>query len=198
MNIIKKELTFNEMLTFVNSVVDTCFTVDENGNDIDYSPTCKIPTLNATFCEYYTDIEFLPTSDEEGNVIEDNFNKNFSLYMSVNIDYAVLDSGVNKVQWDAIKLAIDEQIEFRKQKMLQKDNEVSKLVTDLLKEQLENARLQKKAINDMVKMNSQYQKKDIDKIVKVIDHLNKNMKNPNYQKSFVDEIVSLQKDKTEE
>jgi hypothetical protein len=191
MNIIKNQLTFAETIQFVNSVVDSVFSQDENGNDIDYSPASLYPLIQATFAEYYTDLVFLPTTDEDGNEIEGNFDKNFAEYIVIDI-YSL--EGFDHDQFNAIKRAINETIDFRKQKMLQKDNEVSKLVADLLKEQIEATKLQKKAINDMIKMNSQYQKKDIDKILKVVGQLNKNMKNPEYQKAFVDEVVSLQKD----
>lgn len=201
MNLIKSELTFGESIRFINSVCDSCFTTDENGNDIDYSSASKHPLIQATFCEYYTDMEFLPTEDEEGNEIEGAFDKNFSSYMTVDInqnwhdvDYKVL----NRQQLAGILSAIDEQIEFRKQKMLSQNNEVSKLVTDLLKENIENVKLQKKATNEILEMNKKYQKKDIDKMVKVIDNINKNMKNPAYQKELVSKLVDVSKEVNEE
>jgi hypothetical protein len=194
MNIIKNQLTFAETIQFVNSVVDSVFTQDSEGNDIDYSPASLQPLINATFCEYYTDMVFLPTVDEEGNEIEGNFDKNFAEYMALDINLITFDDNgntFNNNQFNAILTAIKDAIDFRKQKMLQRDNDVSKLVKDLLKEQLETTKLQKKAINDTLEMNKKFQKKDIDKIVRVIDHLNKNMKNPAYQKAFVDEITTL-------
>jgi hypothetical protein len=109
----KTELTFGEVFAFVENVTDACFGIDAEGKAY-YSPQCKIPSIQANFCEYFLNITFLPAEDEEGNDLPDNFNKNYSTYMNINIDEFVF----NRIQWSSILEAIDEKIEFKKQQLL--------------------------------------------------------------------------------
>ena len=122
MNLIKNQLTFSESLQFVNGIIDSVFTQDEEGNDIDYSPASLHPLIQSTFVEMYTDYIFV-----------EEFEENFSNYMSLNIDDFCFDiNGLafNRIQYDGMLKAIIDGIEFRKQKMLQKNIKVTSILDD--------------------------------------------------------------------
>ena len=122
MNIIKNQLTFAESLQFVNGVIDSCFTQDEEGNDIDYSPASLQPLIQSTFVEMYTDYEFV-----------EDFDVNFVEYMAFDIDSADYDVNgiyINKNQFNGMLKAINDGIEFRKQKMLQQNIRVTSILDE--------------------------------------------------------------------
>ena len=118
MNIIKNQLTFEESLQFVNGVIDSVFTQDEEGNDIDYSPASLQPLIQSTLVEMYTDYVFV-----------DDFDTNFAEYMSINIDNLMIGT-INTIQFDGMLKAINEGIEFRKQKMLQQNIKVTSILDE--------------------------------------------------------------------
>lgn len=120
----KDQLTFKESYTFINNVVNACFEQDENGNDIDYMPFAKQPSIQSNFCEYYTDMEF-----------GDDFDKNFAEYIAVDIDSITssvytTDVKFNRTQYDGMLKAIEDGISYRKQKMLQKNIRVTSILDD--------------------------------------------------------------------
>jgi hypothetical protein len=182
---IKERLSMVEANGFVSMVSNNVADVEENI----YSPIFYDTALAMACITYYTDLK-LPDIDEIYNNLEE--------YQELILPTASMK--FDNIQYFKLIDLIDKKIEFNKQIIIQNNsnNEVTKLVTDLLKEQLETTKLQKKAINETMEMNKKFPKKDIDKIVKVIDHLNKNMKNPAYQKAFVDELVNLKNDETKD
>lgn len=107
MNIIKTQLTFAESMKFVNGIIDGVFIQDEEGKDIDYSPATLLPLIQSTFVEMYTDYVF-----------EEDFNANFAVYMAVDIDNLIVMNAVNKTQYSAMLEAINEGVQFRKQKLI--------------------------------------------------------------------------------
>lgn len=122
MNIIKSQLTFAESMQFVNGIIDSVFTQDEKGNDIDYSPAALHPLIQSTFVEMYTDYTFV-----------ENFDENFAIYMSVNIDdfnYVTNGLAFNRIQYNGMLKAIEDGIDFRKQKMLQKNIRVTSILDE--------------------------------------------------------------------
>lgn len=119
MNIIKNQLTFTESLQFVNGVIDSCFTQDEEGNDIDYSPASLQPLIQSTFVEMFSDYTFV-----------DDFDANFAEYMAIDIDDLIQDKKVNATQFYGMTRAINDGIEFRKQKMLQKNIRVASILDE--------------------------------------------------------------------
>jgi hypothetical protein len=126
----KTELTFREVFSFVENVADACFGINAEGKAY-YSPQCKIPSIQANFCEYFLDITFLPTEDEEGNQIIENFDKNYSTYMNVDIK----NFYINQIQWNSILVSIDEAIDFRKQQLLHHSpiDDLIKEITNIVK-----------------------------------------------------------------
>lgn len=112
----KNQLTFSETLRIVQDAVDTCFDVDEEGNDVGFRPECKEVSLQCAFYEHYIGLE-----------LSDDFEEAFATYMSINIDEV---SGFNRDQWYSIRNAVSEKIEFRKQKMLQKDIRVTSILDE--------------------------------------------------------------------
>ena len=171
----KSELTFKEAYEFVNNVVDACF-ITKDGIDVDYTPLNKIPSIQANFCELYTDIEFLQTEDEEGKEIEGSFEKNFSTYMNVEINANGLvtsdGSLLNYFQFKGLLEAIDEQIEFRKQKLIHNQkssmDEMFEKATELLEV-----------------LNVKAQELDTKKLEKIFKKLNPNEVVKAYQKSNI-------------
>ena len=122
MNIIKNQLTFAESMQFVNGVINSVFTQDEEGNDTDYSPASLYPLIQSTFVEMYTDYVFT-----------DNFDENFANYISLNIDgfcFDVNGLAFNRNQYDGMLKAIEDGIEFRKQKMLQKNIKITSVLDE--------------------------------------------------------------------
>lgn len=193
MNIIKNQLSFRETIQFVESVVSSVFTQDSEGIDIDYSPSSLHPLIQATFAEFYTDMKFLPTVDEEGNEIEGNFDKNFKEYMAIDIDTIDWDINgnlFNRIQYIEMLNAIDETIDFRKQKMLQNDS-VSKYVKELLQTQIEVQKLQKKILQQNEKMSKQFTPDEIRAMNENIAILNQSINSPDYQKGLASAINTV-------
>jgi hypothetical protein len=176
MQFIKQSLTLLETLRFIDMVVDNCFTQDEKGNDIEYTPQYKYPALKEAIAIFYTDYEKT-----------DDIVANYETYKSLNIntDFEGYE------QFYEMTRAIDERIEFRKQKMLNSDNVVSKFVTDLLKEQIETVKLQKKVIQQAEKLNKQFTPEEIKAMNENIAILNKNVNSPEFQKGIVEAIDTI-------
>jgi 2C-methyl-D-erythritol 2,4-cyclodiphosphate synthase len=184
MNLVKSQLTFTEVYSTVRDIADSCFTKDEEGNDIDYSPAAKSASIQVAFVENYTDFVFLkPSNPDDEKETSEVFDKNYAEYMAIDIDDFIEHSYnpmFNIKQWNSILESANELIEYRKQKLLQKNDTISNLVADLIKEQLETVKLQKKVIEQTEKLNSQYTKKDIDKMLKLLDRTNKNFNSKDY------------------
>lgn len=163
LNLIKTKLTFAESMSFVNGCVDTCFTQDEEGNDIDYSAICKIPAIKSAFVEYFTDHEF-----------GEDFDDNYEFYMEVKPSAYLSNDSLTV--YEQLLTVIDEQIEFRKQKMIYSQrsamdemlNQVSTLLSTL---------------------NSKAEQLDIKKLDKMISKLTPNAVVKAYQKSNIGDVV---------
>lgn len=119
MELKKTQLTFAEILQFINGVIDGVFIQDENGNDIDYSPALLQPLIKSTFVDMYTDYKF-----------SDNFDENYGFYMNIDIDKDYFDK-INYIQFNSMLDAIKDGIEFRKQKLLQSQSSVDMLFKEL-------------------------------------------------------------------
>jgi hypothetical protein len=176
MEFIKNSLTLREMLQFVKRVVDNCFVQDEKGTDIEYTPAFKNIALKEAVAIFFTD--YSPT---------DNFETNYELYKD--LDYSLADVGGDN--FAEILKAIDDEIDFRKQKMLQSDNSISKYITELLQLQIENQKLQKKVLQQTEKLNKQFSPAEIKTISENIGILNQNMKNAEVQKGLVEAIDTV-------
>lgn len=170
----KTQVTFADTLRIVQDAVDACFDTDENGADVDFRPECKMASLQLAFCENYLGMEF-----------GEDFDENFAKYMSVDInEYDTVLS-----QWYGIVHAVNDKIEFRKQKMLNQQNEVlTTLLTKLVKKEIEVQDLQKKVLEQTEKINSQYSKEEMLAITNTFAEVNKLSNNPEYLKA-VAEVV---------
>jgi hypothetical protein len=176
---VKERLSLGESVAFADYVVNFVTDIEE----LTYSPIYYDIALIRAFLAYYVEDFEMPSIQEVDEHIGE--------YQKL-IEDVINTEKFNATSYTDLIDNIGLMIRFNKDVIVQKQsNDVAKLVKDLLNEQLETTKLQKKAINDTLEMNKKFQKKDIDKIVRVIDHLNKNMKNPAYQKAFVDEIASL-------
>lgn len=121
MKIIKTQLTFDETLRFVDRVVDNVFIQDETGKDVDYSPASLYPLIQATFATYYTDMEFT-----------EDFNKNYEEYMAIDINSTWSRGGTTgEQQFRSILDAINQSIDFRKQKLLDAQSKQGEMYTAL-------------------------------------------------------------------
>lgn len=140
----KTQVTFAKMLEIVNDAVDACFDTDENGIDTDFRPECKKVSLQCAFCENYLQLE-----------LSEDFDEAFATYMAVGID----DYNINKDQWYSIIHAVNDKIEFRKQKLLNSQpkpvDEMYLAITTLLST-----------------LNSKASELDVKKLDKVIKKLN--------------------------
>lgn len=165
MNIIKKTLTFKESIQFIDGVIDSVFTQDEEGNDIDYSPSALLPLLQSTFLEMYTDFEF-----------SEDFDKNFEFYSEIDVDYYTNTQSVNGIQLKGILKAIDEGIDFRKQKLINSQSKPVDEAFDMLATLLST-------------LNSKAQELDVKKLDKILKKLNPSEVMKAYQKSGIGEGV---------
>ena len=178
MNIIKNQLTFAESMQFVNGIIDSVFTQDEEGRDTDYSPASLYPLIQSTFVEMYTDYVFT-----------DNFDENFANYISFNIDgfcFDVNGLAFNRIQYDGMLKAIEDGIEFRKQKMLQKnikitsvlDEEIIKFANVLTEVVLQIPKgLDMSSLQPFMDKINSMGKIDEKKLVKAVVNKNQSMKN---------------------
>jgi len=112
----KTQLTFAETLRVVKDAVDASFETDENGNDIEFRPEIKEISLQCSFYENYIGLE-----------LSEDFDEAFATYMAVDIDDI---EGFNRDQWYSIRNAVNDKIEFRKQKMLQKNIRVTSILDE--------------------------------------------------------------------
>lgn len=170
-NLKKTQLTFAETLNIVQDVVDTCFDTDEDGNDIDFRPEVKQISLQSAFYENYIGLE-----------LTDNFEEDFAKFMAIDIDSCIF----NKDQWYAICRAIDDKIEFRKQKMLQKtikvtsvlDEEIIKL-SDILGKTVETLpkSFDYSSIQPFIEKINSMKSLDEKKLVKAVANNNHSLKN---------------------
>ena len=117
-NIIKTHLTLEEVLQFVNTVVEMCFMQDEENNDIDYSPIWKEVSILNCFAEYYTD--YKATDDIEANYLT---------YKDLN----PFKSNIDQEQFASMLVAIDEMIDYRKAKLLQSQTPLAELLGEVTK-----------------------------------------------------------------
>lgn len=171
----KKLLTLEETLKFINMVVDKCFEQNDTGEDIAYTPELKFAAIQEANALFY-----------DGDYKINNFDVSYETVNRIGINPEL----VNSSQYTFIIYAINEKIDFRKQKLLKQDNDVTKQVINLLKEQIETIKLQKKALQQTEEINSQYSKKEIMKVINTISKLNNNLKNPEIQKGIVNELIS--------
>lgn len=117
-NITKTHLTLTEMSEFINMVVEMCFLQDVEGDDIDYSPIWKEITILNCFADYYTD--YKATDDIEANYL---------IYKDLN----PWKSNIDQEQFVSMIVAIDEMIEFRRDKLLQSQTPLAELIGEITK-----------------------------------------------------------------
>lgn len=117
-NITKTHLTLTEMSEFINMVVEMCFVQDVEGDDIDYSPIWKEITILNCFADYYTD--YKATDDIEANYL---------IYKDLN----PWKSNIDQEQFVSMIVAIDEMIEFRRDKLLQSQTPLAELIGEITK-----------------------------------------------------------------
>lgn len=121
----KTQLTLAETLRIVADAVDACFDTDENDNDIDFRPEMKNISLQCAFCEHYLELE-----------LSEDFDEAFATYMAVDIDEYIHNNPTreedkfNIDQWYSICNAVSDKIDFRKQKMLQKNIKVTSILDE--------------------------------------------------------------------
>lgn len=120
---INKKLTLIETMMFISSVCDNCFEIAEDGTDVTYLPRFKDPAMCESIAIYYAD-DYSPTDDIE---------KNYAEYSTIDIDNLF----ANNDQFAGICKAINEEIDFRKEKLLRKSpldellGEITKVVSGL-------------------------------------------------------------------
>lgn len=117
-NITKTHLTLTEMNEFINMVVEMCFMQDIEGDDIDYSPIWKEVSILNCFAEYYTD--YKATGDIEANYLT---------YKDLN----PWKSNIDQEQYASMLVAIDEMIDYRKEKLLQSQTPLAELLGEITK-----------------------------------------------------------------
>lgn len=156
MKIIKGQLSFNEVINIVNDAVDACFKVDENGNDVDFRPECKKPCLQCSFFQTYTDMEFV-----------EDFAENFDKYMALDINDLLTSTNIyfNKKQWDDLVQAVDEKVEFRKQKLINSQPKPVDEAFDMLTTLLTTLNNKAQEI-DVKKIEKQLKKFNVNEVVK--------------------------------
>lgn len=177
----KTQLTFTETIRVVEDAVSACFEKDEKGNDIDFRPECKEFSLQCAFFENYI-----------GQELSDDFDEAFATYMAVDID-KYLAKDVNADQWYAIRKAVNDKIEYRKQKLLSsisnaQSSTLTTLVSELVKKEIKNQDLQTKILEQTEKMNSQYTKEEILHMTETFAKVGEFANNPEYLKAVADAV----------
>jgi alanyl-tRNA synthetase len=113
--------------------------------------------------------------------------------MAINIDDFTDGAKFNTRQWISILQSANELIDYRKQKLLNSINnkqniEISNLVNNLVKKEIEVQDLQKKVLEQTEKINSQYNKEEITNMTNVFAEVNKLSQNPDYLRAVADAI----------
>lgn len=115
-NIIKKSLTFDESLAFINEVVNSYFDEDENG-EITYMPYIGDIGFTNAFLKYYTDYKFL-----------DDIESDYQFICSVNIYNHMKE--INENQFFSLEEAIQKEVDLKVKRL---ESEKTDLISQLLK-----------------------------------------------------------------
>jgi len=119
---IKELLTLEESLSFVDSVVSSCFieTEDEDGNiSVQYSELYKNIGMFLYFPIFY--IEGFSLEDvSEGLELEELYS--FAMEYNSHIVDLIHANKITTSQWNVLERTIDEQLEFEKNRLIAKES----------------------------------------------------------------------------
>ena len=173
---IKTELTYSEMATLVAEVVNNCFEQNEAGEDVNYIPAIKHPALCAAIVEYYYGFEY--SKDPEANYKE---------YIRIDVDKHLMLVPA----FAPILKAIEEEIDFRKQKLIHKSpldelfGEITKIVKTM------SGSLDISSLGEIAKKFSTIEKLDEKAIVAAIVGDKKPAKKPQDRKPRAKKVVNI-------
>jgi len=171
-------LTYENREKFINTMVRSYFSTTENGEEV-FTPYNKHIMLKICFAMFFIDgVEF----EEEDDMLElidtdDELSRAYSDFTERSNPYL----------WD-MQNDITEIVEFKKQQIIQKNSNVNKYLEELLKEQIETMKLQKKILKDADKINKQYSKEEIMRITDASEKLSEKLKDVEVQKGLVQSI----------
>ena len=103
--VIKKALSFAEMLTFVSSVVDTCYLDNGEGVTV-FMPEVKDYAIIFNLVEFYTNIELAHEDENEHNGFDD-----YDFIIQSGIQKIILDN-IDTEQFDSMIKAIASKIKY--------------------------------------------------------------------------------------
>lgn len=184
---LKNKVSLDDRIKTINTVVEACFLKNKDSNEVRFTPYYKDYTLKMCFGLYFLDgIEF--EKDDDITDIIENTNNLCELY----------DSWTNSTSYWEINQDITDILDFKKQQLLNSNNEVTKYVLDLLKDQISAIKLQKKILQNTDKINGQYTKEETLKITEIMENFSNRLNDPEIQKGLVQSISETKAFKTPE
>jgi predicted nucleotidyltransferase len=168
---LKDKVSLDDKIKIINTVVNSCFL---NG---EYTPYYKDYTLKMCFGLYVlSGIEF-EENEDIAELIEEK-NELSELWRMWKDD---------SFSWELTQ-DIDDIVDYKKKQLLNENNEINKYLIDLLREQVETVKLQKKVLEQADKINGQYSKEDIMRITEASEKLSDKLKDIDVQKGLVQSI----------
>lgn len=122
-NIVNKTLSIENVIRFINEVVDAYFTKDENGEIVSYEHYLGELAFKNAFLKYYTDYEHSGNTDDDYLNISD-FNVNMFVYEET-------DHTFNLVQYKDIITSIEKQVSVKKKIFIDSQNGITKFINTL-------------------------------------------------------------------
>lgn len=168
---LKDKVSLDDKIKIVNTVVNSCFL---NG---EFTPYYKDYTLKMCFGLYILDGVEFEENEDIAELVEDR-NELSELWRIWQDD---------SISWE-LNQDINDIVDFKKKQLLNENNEINKLLIDLVKEQIETVKLQKRVLEDADKINKQCTPEDIKKFTEVSEKLLEKIKEPEIQKGLVQNI----------
>ena len=122
-NIVNKTLSIENVIRFINEVVDGYFTKDENGEIVAYEHYLGELAFKNAFLKYYTDYEHTGDTEKDYLNISD-----FNVEMFV---YEETDHTFNLTQYNDIVRSIEEHVKIKTKLFIDSQNGITKLVNTL-------------------------------------------------------------------
>lgn len=168
---LKDKVSLDDKIKIVNTVVNSCFL---NG---EFTPYYKDYTLKMCFGLYILEGVEFEENEDIAELVEDR-NELSELWRIWQDD---------SISWDLTQ-DINDIVDFKKKQLLNENNEINKLLIDLVKEQIETVKLQKKVLENTDKINGQYSKEEIMRITEASEKLSDKLKDIDVQKGLVQNI----------
>jgi hypothetical protein len=172
------ELTLNEKSLVVKTIYISHFTKKESGEE-EYTPVFK---------EYGKVLAFAMYSLQGVTFEEDE--DQYECVMNDDDIHELYEKFIERDEFWDLEQDVFDMVEFKKQQLIhKKDDSISKYVEELIKLQVENEKLQKKAIEQTIEINSKFSKEETLQMTASIGKLSESLKDPEVQKNLVEYIA---------